>query len=230
MTFLKATREPLSEQVFAWLLAQVQAGQWPVGSKLPAEAQLMAASGVCRSTLREAVRGLIHAGILEARQGSGTYVVSTSGTGAALKRRLDQAKAIEIMEVRQALEVQAARLAASRATDTQLDKLEALLAQVHEAAEARDLEAFIELDIRWIDTLMCVTGNSLLVDLYHDFKQAVIELMVATAAHGPFEDIQRNIHAPLMAALRAHDPAAAVAAVRAHLDRVTALLEAGGAL
>jgi DNA-binding FadR family transcriptional regulator len=77
----------LSEQVVAQLEAQIAAGEWPVGSKIPAEPELVAALGVGRNTVREAVRALEHAGLLEPRRGDGTYVRATSDLGAALLGR-----------------------------------------------------------------------------------------------------------------------------------------------
>jgi DNA-binding FadR family transcriptional regulator len=230
MTLLKTTREPLSEQVFQWLLAEIQSGRWSVGTKLPAEAQLMVESGVCRSTLREAVRGLIHAGILEARHGSGTYVVSTTGIEAALRRRLDSAKAFEIMEVRRALEVQAAGLAAARRTPEEVEALTALLTRLHEVEEARDLQAFVELDLAFLLAVVRSSRNRLLTDLYQDLEAPLRELFAATVPLAVFHPLQRAIHRPLMAAIRAGDARAAEDAARAHLDRVIAIFEAGGVL
>lgn len=230
MTLMKTPKEPLSEQVFHWLLDQVQAGTWPVGARLPAEPQLIEQIGVCRSTLREAVRGLIHAGILEARHGSGTYVVSTTGIEAALRRRLDSAKAFEILEVRRALEVQAAGLAARRRTPEEVEVLDAILARLHDAADARDLEAFVELDLEFLLAVVRAGRNGLLTDLYQDLEVSLRELFAATVSKEPFHAMQLGIHGPLMAALRAGDAAAAETAARTHLDRVLAIVETGDVL
>jgi DNA-binding FadR family transcriptional regulator len=230
MTFTKPAQGPLSDQVFHWLLGRIQSGQWPVGTRLPAEPQLIEESGVCRSTLREAVRGLVHAGLVEARHGSGTYVVSTTGIEAAFKRRLDAAGALEILEVRRALEVQAAGLAAARRSPEELARLETTLAQLHEAAERRDMPAFVDLDLAFLLGVVEAGRNRLLVDLYRDLEAPLRELFVATVSQAPFHDMQRRIHAPLLDAIRAQDTMAAETAARRHLDRVLAIFEAGGIL
>lgn len=62
----------------------IGSGGWPLGEKIPAEPELMAALGVSRNTVREAARALVHAGLLDARPGDGTYVTATDGLGAAL--------------------------------------------------------------------------------------------------------------------------------------------------
>ena len=71
-------RSALSEQVIAELRQQITSGEWPVGSRIPTEPELVEQLGVARNTVREAVRALAHNGLLDIRQGSGTYVVATS--------------------------------------------------------------------------------------------------------------------------------------------------------
>ena len=75
------------DEVMTQLEGLIESGEWPVGSKIPAEPELVAALGVGRNTVREAVRALEHAGLLEPRRGDGTYVRATSGLRAAILRR-----------------------------------------------------------------------------------------------------------------------------------------------
>src|SRR5829696_1945154 len=104
-------RAPLVDQAIASLRDRVLAGVWAVGERLPAEPALAADLGVGRSTVREAVRALAHAGVLEVRQGAGTFV-RAAPAAAELALRLQRAQALEVYEVRRALEVEAAALAA----------------------------------------------------------------------------------------------------------------------
>ena len=60
--------------------AEILARRWTIGEKLPNEATLSTMLSVSRGTVREAVRVLVSQGILETRQGSGTYVLSTADT------------------------------------------------------------------------------------------------------------------------------------------------------
>ena len=116
MPLTSLRRSPLVDLAVAQLREQVLSGQWAVGARLPAETELAQRLEVGRSTVREAVRALVHAGLLETRQGSGTYVRSVTPE-AGWEPRLRRAAVLDAYEVRQALEVQAARLAASRRTD-----------------------------------------------------------------------------------------------------------------
>lgn len=121
----KINRLSLVEQVAEQMEQLIEQGQWKVGEKLPPEMELMDKFGVSRNTLREAIRALVHAGLLETKQGSGTLVRSTSVLGAALKRHVKKSTMMETLEVRFALEKQAAKMAAERRTEGDLAKLEA---------------------------------------------------------------------------------------------------------
>src|SRR5688572_14543871 len=103
-------------------------GEWPVGTRIPTEPDLVAALGVGRNTVREAVRALVHAGVLERRQGSGTYVTSRHELTGVMTRRLEGAEVTDAIEVRRAFEVEAARLAAIRRTPSDLKALDKALA------------------------------------------------------------------------------------------------------
>ncbi|HKS49845.1 MAG TPA: GntR family transcriptional regulator, partial [Amycolatopsis sp.] len=108
-------RESLVELTTSQLHDQITSGTWPVGSRIPAETELAEMLGVGRSTVREAIRALVHIGLLEARQGTGTFVrtLSTEGWESLVRK----AAVLEVYEVRGGLEFQAARLAAARRTD-----------------------------------------------------------------------------------------------------------------
>src|SRR5690242_18569716 len=105
MPLHSAARTPLVDQVIAQLREQISSGEWPVGSKIPTEPDLVAALGVGRNTLREAVRALAHLGLLESRQGAGTYVRADNELVGAVRRRLARAELRDATELRRGLEV-----------------------------------------------------------------------------------------------------------------------------
>src|SRR3546814_9226587 len=70
--------------------SQINAGEWTPGMRIPTESQLSNSLGVGRNTVREAVRALVHTGVLEVRQGAGTFVLS-SRDPSGLLQRLDHA-------------------------------------------------------------------------------------------------------------------------------------------
>lgn len=162
----KINRLSLVEQVAEQMEQLIEQGQWKVGEKLPPEMELMDKFGVSRNTLREAIRALVHAGLLETKQGSGTLVRSTSVLGAALKRHVKKSTMMETLEVRFALEKQAAKMAAERRTEGDLAKLEASVSETKVASEKEDIDQFITSDIEFHKAIVQASGNQLLIDLY----------------------------------------------------------------
>jgi len=169
MPLHNAARTPLVDQVIAQLRDQISSGEWPVGSRIPTEPDLAAALGVGRNTLREAVRALAHLGLLESRQGAGTYVRADSELAGAVRRRLATAELRDATEVRRGLEVEAARLAARRRTDTDLAALRAALAARDDAWARHDAELFVETDARFHHAVADCSHNPMLIELYADF-------------------------------------------------------------
>jgi DNA-binding FadR family transcriptional regulator len=217
MPLSSARRSSLVPQVIAQLKAQIESGEWAVGSRIPPEPELAAALGVGRNTLREAVLALVHAGLLERRQGSGTYVVGSRELAGAVARRLADAHVAEVVEVRRALEVEAARSAARRRTDDDLAALDAALADREAAWAARDLAAFVENDVRLHQLVVAAAHNRVLADLYDDFSTALHHSLVHRL--GPTLTEERYAdHARLIEAIRAGDADRAATEAAAFLE------------
>src|SRR5581483_9202285 len=125
--FQPVRRERLADQVVHQLRRRLAAGEFAVGQKLPPEPELMAQLAVGRTTIREAVRALAHAGYLDVRQGDGTYVRALDPGQDQLAERLRQARVPEVYELRRALELEMARLAALRWDGDDLARIHAAL-------------------------------------------------------------------------------------------------------
>ena len=224
MSLTSLRRSPLAELAASQLRDQVLAGRWEVGSKLPAEAELARRLGVGRSTVREAIRALAHAGLLETRQGSGTFVRSVTadnGWEAVLRR----AAMLEVFEVRQALEVQAARLAAARRTPADIERVKARLAERERIRAVTRDAACINADLAFHQAVIAVAHNPLLAQLYASMSAVLRQALAGVVADRPLGEIDSApAHARLAAAIEAGDAAAAEQATRDHLDPVTAVL------
>src|SRR4051812_25841256 len=147
MPLRSTDRSSLVPQVIEQLRGQITSGEWAVGSRIPPEPDLAAALGVGRNTLREAVLALVHAGLLERRQGSGTYVVGERELAGAVARRVADAQLAEVIEVRRAFEVEAARSAAARRTAKDLVALDSALALREACWSSGDVAAFVVADV-----------------------------------------------------------------------------------
>lgn len=224
MNLTSLRRSPLAELAAGQLRDQVLSGQWEVGSKLPGEAELARRLGVGRSTVREAIRALAHAGLLETRQGSGTFVrsVTPDDRWEAVLRR---AAILEVFEVRQALEVQAARLAATRRTPADIERVNSRLAERERIRAITRGAACIDADLAFHQAVIAAAHNPLLAQMYTSMSAVLREALAGVVADRPLGEIDSvPAHARLAAAIEAGDIAAAEQATHDHLDPVTAVL------
>ncbi|WP_345800876.1 FadR/GntR family transcriptional regulator [Microbacterium sp. AZCO] len=153
-------------------------GELHPGSRLPVEKDLAAQLGVSRGSLREGVRALATLGVLETRQGDGTYVTSLDpqlllsplGFLADLQQ---PGQAADLLAVRRVLETESVALAAHRLTEEQLAELGRVLDGVDDILTSdpeMDLEAFIQADTVFHGIIARASGNPSLA--------AIIETLV----------------------------------------------------
>ncbi|MGK5639475.1 FadR/GntR family transcriptional regulator [Streptomyces sp. URMC 126] len=201
-------KAPLVDQVISQLRAQITTGEWPVGSRIPTEPELVERLGVARNTVREAVRALAHNGLLAIRQGSGTYVVATSELAGVMGRRFARADPLHVAELRSALETKAAALAAERRTAADLDQLDLLLVRRAEAWRSGDLERFVEADATFHSAVVAAAHNEVLAALYADLAVVVRDFLRTDVGAEPRPRTLTD-HGRLVEAIRAGDAVAA---------------------
>ncbi|GAA2234867.1 MULTISPECIES: FadR/GntR family transcriptional regulator [Kitasatospora] len=171
---LSATRRtPLSDQVIAQLRAQITSGEWPVGSRIPTEAELVEQLGVARNTVREAVRALAHNGLLDIRQGSGTYVLATSELAGVMHRRFADADQDQVAELRSMLESAAAGLAADRRSERDLALMGTTLARREAAWSSGDPEDFVQADAAFHQAVVAAAHNDVISAIYADLGEVL---------------------------------------------------------
>ncbi|GAB2821332.1 FadR/GntR family transcriptional regulator [Lentzea nigeriaca] len=172
MPLATTRRAGLVDQVIEQMRSAITSGEWPVGQRIPPEPELVTALGVGRNTVREAVRALSHAGLLEVRQGDGTFVRATSEISGAV-RRMCGTELKEVLEVRRTLEMEGARLAAKHRTDAELARLTELLRKRDAAMEAGQWAEVVEHDTAFHVLLVQCSHNTLLAELYQGLTEAV---------------------------------------------------------
>jgi DNA-binding FadR family transcriptional regulator len=215
MPLTSPRRSALADQVIAQLRAQITSGEWPVGSRIPTEPQLVEQLGVARNTVREAVRALAHNGLLDIRQGSGTYVLATSELAGVMHRRFAAADTRHVSELRSALESAAARLAAQRRTERDLAHLDAALDRRERAWESGGAEAFVEADATLHLAVVAASHNEVIAELYADLGQ-VLRAFLRADMGGELRPENYVDHARLVEAIRAGDGDTAAAEAAAH--------------
>lgn len=212
----------LAENAAQAIRADILSKRWAVGDKLPNEATLSTTLSVSRGTIREAVRVLVSQGLLETRQGSGTYVLSTTDTALPLTMAR-RASLRDLFEARCALDVEAARLAAIRHTPQTLTALRALLIARGNFIGG-DKAAFIERDLAFHKAVIAASGNRAMIEIYDFFSASIAETIEATLGEDiPEPDMQA--HAAIIDAIATGDAEKADAAVRRFMAPVITALD-----
>jgi len=213
-----ARRTGLIDQVIEQLREQIVAGTWPIGGRIPTEAELAQLTGTSRNTVREAVQSLVHAGLLERRQGSGTYVLAASELAGAVSRRVAGAHQHHILEVRRALEVGAARLAAQRRTTEDVARMRELIDARNAAAERGDLTGVARNDFALHRAIGQAAHNPVLNELYEHFLDAVYDSILHSTLRGRAQN--PGEHVGLVEAISDHDGDRAASEAACDLDHV----------
>ncbi|QHC68613.1 FCD domain-containing protein [Rathayibacter sp. VKM Ac-2759] len=227
------TRPPSSRSqtdvVVDEIKAMIISGELKPGSRLPIEKDLAALLGVSRSPLREGVRALAMMGVLESRQGDGTYVTSLDASLllAPLGFLVDlQApdEAANLASVRRLLEVEAAARATLRITPEQISEAEELLESIAGIVDA-PVEGhhgeIMDVDIRFHRLIARAAGNSALEALIEAFASRTVRARTwrSLTEQGVVPRTHREHH-DIVRALASGDPDRARLAMSVHLIEV----------
>jgi len=210
-------RTKLVDQVIDQIRQLVGNGEWPVGQRIPIESELVKSLGVGRNTVREAVRALAHTGILEVRQGDGTYVRATTEVSGAL-RRLCGSELRDVLQVRRALEVEGTRLAAINRTAQDVAHMKLLLRRRDASLRTGDMAEFATLDTEFHVAMVSSSHNEMLTELY----RGLVEAIAASVAAISTMPVDVDDHHDLLAHVAAGEPEEAAGIVASLLDRALA--------
>jgi GntR family transcriptional repressor for pyruvate dehydrogenase complex len=190
-------------------------GELSPGDRLPPEPELAVLVGVSRNTLREAVRALIQANVLDVRRGDGTYVTSLeprlllSGLSFVVDLMQDRTL-LELVEVRRILEPAATALAAERINDETLDEVRHSLERMKAATSTEELVAE---DMEYHRLVVRATGNATLESLLDALVTSTTKARVWRAiSGGGVKAWTLGQHEVILEALAAHDARLASAA------------------
>jgi GntR family transcriptional repressor for pyruvate dehydrogenase complex len=213
----------LSDKVADLMLERILSGHLQVGDRLPSERELGEQFGVSRTVIREAVRALLAKGVLEVRAGSGLRVAAVGAATVSESMNLYVRGGTldfeHVHEVRRMLETHVAALAAQRATDTDVEQLAAVHAEMESAVET-DVETAALLDVEFHRSIARATHNELYLVLLDAIGQAQIELRRSNLGKGGSGPLTITHHLAILTAIREHDPERARAAMQTHLDHV----------
>jgi GntR family transcriptional regulator, transcriptional repressor for pyruvate dehydrogenase complex len=215
----------LTEEVVERIAAGIRNGQLTPGARLPTEQALMTAMGVSRTVVREAVAALRADGLVTTRQGSGAFVADAS----RVPFRIDAeglhsiADVLDIMELRLAIEVEAAALAAERVTPARLAPIRRALRSID--AALRKGEGAITEDFAFHRAVANASANAKIAELLEFLGHHIIPRQsVRTSITTPGEQRQyllriQEEHGRIFEAIRTGNVTEARRTMRAHLTR-----------
>jgi GntR family transcriptional regulator, transcriptional repressor for pyruvate dehydrogenase complex len=215
-------RSRIYEHIVEQIRALIREGRWAPGDQIPPERELAERFRVSRTSVREALRALEMQGVIDSRQGGGTFV-RTADTealvpplaAAILRGRQELA---EVLEVRELIEPGIARGAAQRATSEHIAQLESLLERQRQCIlEGR---SFVDEDTAFHYTLAQAADNHILLRL-HNLILDLLRESRQSYLHVPDRpQLSLRGHEAILNAIKAHDAQAAYDASLEHITLV----------
>ena len=221
-----ATR--VSDTVAGELEKRILEGSLKPGDRLPSERLLATTLGVSRPSLREAIQKLVSKGMLTTRHGGGNYVTDRLEAHFVdpWQEMLSGHPMLhsDLLEFRQMLEGQAAYLAADRATDADIERLDAAYAALEASYSSNDLGTCIDTDVAFHQVIADAAHNVLighlaasLMRVIHGHVSSNLEFLHARPQRW---DRLQSQHRAIWQAIREHQPEEAASAAREHIEFV----------
>ncbi|HEY3363546.1 MAG TPA: FadR/GntR family transcriptional regulator [Symbiobacteriaceae bacterium] len=222
----RVKRTSVGEAVIAEIRDAIARGDLKPGDQLPPERELAAKLGVSRLGMREGLKVLEAMGLVEARQGEGTFICRPTAENLMdplVAKMLEPAQLLELIEARTVLEVELAGLAARRASAVHRDKMAGSLKVMEERLSTGG--DFLPADIEFHDTMMEAAGNQILAHVYANILDLIDHLRMRTYTVPGSGQRALISHKQIFAAIDAHNEAAARTAMRDHMKNVAKDLE-----
>lgn len=234
-----AAPRSLTHELIARLSADILGGKLKPGARLPTEQEMIAAAGVSRTVVREAVAALRAEGLVMTRQGVGAFVADTARR--PFRIEADEVRSLmevlEVMELRTGIEVEAAGLAAERASAAEMRNVEEAYRAI-DGAIARG-ESGVDQDFAFHRAIAEATGNPKFLRFLNYLGHFIIPRNTVNLTDDPGQRLTylktfQKEHRAILAAIRARSVTQARAAMRRHLlssraryKKLAAKLEAG---
>ncbi|MCO7554686.1 MULTISPECIES: FadR/GntR family transcriptional regulator [Pseudomonadaceae] len=211
-----ALKRSLVDIALEQIRQRIDDGTWLLGQRLPPEPELAEIIGISRNTVREAVRVLTFSGVLEVRQGDGTYVRACADPLSTMQA-LARSSVEQALEARGMIEIEASRLAALRRTEADLTALREALAASAARSSYEDLQDYIDHDLVFHQRVVDSAHNPVLSELYRYFSQVIRVGLERTISDPDRAQPCFDLHRELLDAIERQDADAAAAANRALL-------------
>jgi GntR family transcriptional repressor for pyruvate dehydrogenase complex len=221
---------PAYQQVAGQLRHLIATGELALGERLPNESALGELFGVSRSTVREALKGLLSEGVIATTRGvkGGSFITQPDPDHVAERLELsvgllsaaEVVSVDDLLEARVALEVPAARFAADRRDDDNVERLKVCV------AEEREISSGFDDRLRLHRLVLEAAGNPLLEIVARPVLQSLRTRFLRDRVGTAFWHDVHTDHIAIVDAIAEGDAAAAAIAMAEHLDRLRATYKA----
>ncbi|MHB1652845.1 MAG: FadR/GntR family transcriptional regulator [Desulfitobacteriaceae bacterium] len=226
MKITTVKRVRVYEEVIQQLKDAITQGELKPGDRLPSERELASEFNVSRVTIRQALTVLETLGLIIRKVGGGTYSVHTNND-------FEVAKLVEVLatrrttlseplEVRRMIEPKMAKLAAERATQEDIVRMEDCLRRQKEKVESQQL--ITQEDSEFHYAIAKATKNSIILKLVETLHEILWETRQSSISANQGNKRSLHGHYPILSAIKNKDGAAAYEAMSAHLEEVEALI------
>lgn len=182
--FRPVQKVKVSDEVLNQIKQQILSGKFSPDEKLPPEGQLCELFGVSRISIRTALHKLEAIGLIETRNGEGTFVRGFDPGNLMLPLlrhgRISRQDILDLLVYREAVEVLGCRLAAQNGSPAQIGQLESIYRQMEKEAYANDPDAFTRSDIAFHHQIAAMSDNPFIIrtlQIVDDFFQAHLHRM-----------------------------------------------------
>jgi GntR family transcriptional repressor for pyruvate dehydrogenase complex len=208
------------DEVAAQLRKYVEKGHLAPGARLPGENELAEQLQISRNVLREAIKRLESIGLLTVRRGLGTFVGDrgTLSTTAKLVRSamaISPKDVVKVAELRRAIECEAVRTAATKATPEDLAELRL---RYDKATKSGDQTESMEYDFKFHLKIVEIADNDLMRNVMEVIQEFIYASIYRTSASNIGVPAAGDLHVDILEAIGAHDPERAEKAMRKHMD------------
>jgi GntR family transcriptional repressor for pyruvate dehydrogenase complex len=226
MEFTPIKTKRLYEEIVEQIKQLITDGSLKPGDKLLSERELAEQFQVSRASVREAIRTLEMLGVIDIRPGEGTFIRGMDTVDIirplAMFLAVERSSLLDMFEMRRIFETGTASLAAERATQEELDQIEAMLEMMRERLNVLDPEKGEEYDTAFHYAVAEATHNSLLTKLFKTVSEEFAKANSVARRQLYRDNIQNaqkliDQHSEILEAIRSRSPKAASKAMLVHL-------------
>ena len=216
-------RNNVVDQIFNKMMEMIVSEKWKVGEKIPSENEMKEQFNVSRNSIRQAIHRMSALGLLESKQGEGTYVKKINLSFymniliPTVVLGIDDA--LTVFYLQRAIQVESAQQVCENRTDEQAEQLLEYVAQMKKGYKENDKEGYLKADINYHSLFSAMTGNQLFEKLteiishvlYYKLKDVVLN-------SDSIKSI--NFHEDIALAVKAKDSPKVINLMKSHMDDV----------